>query len=206
MTLDAPFLMRFFDTVLVTAAASWTAILLFFSFAIVPIVFRDLDADLAARFVRSIFPRYYAWLTTLATIALPAAICGPLAYPEYRSGWVSIKALMIIVAILISIYSSESLVPAINAARDGGAALKVRFDRLHRLSMRLNFVLLLIGSTLLVDQAFRPAPTTSGIVEKTPEQAFETESERARKRIEERRLKSRIVEESKPAAAESSPR
>lgn len=206
MTLDAPFLMRFFDTVLATAAASWTAILLFFSFAIAPIVFRVLEAEDAARFVRAIFPRYYAWITTLTTIALPAEVCGPLAYPEYRSVWVSLKALMITSAILISIYSSESLVPAINAARDEGSAGKTRFDRLHRLSVRLNLVLLLIGSTLLVDQAFRPAPTTSGIVEKTPEQTFETERERSRKRIEERRSKNPVGERSKPAGLDSSPR
>jgi hypothetical protein len=37
------------------------------------------------------------------------------------------------------------MVPAINAARDAGAAGKARFDRLHRVSVLFTVVILILG-------------------------------------------------------------
>ena len=61
------------------------------------------------------------------------------------------------------LYAGNSLTPAINAARDAGPAEHPRFDRLHRRSVRLNGLVLVLGMGLLVAFATRPAPRTSGI-------------------------------------------
>jgi hypothetical protein len=64
------------------------------------------------------------------------------------------------------LYCGNSLTQAINTARDAGPGQAERFDRLHRRSVRLNSVVLLVGLALLVAFATRKAPRTEGIVEK----------------------------------------
>jgi hypothetical protein len=59
--------------------------------------------------------------------------------------------------------------PLINQARDEGPASRERFDRLHRDSVRLNAVVLLIGVGLIVGFALKKGPTTGGIEEPPPE-------------------------------------
>jgi hypothetical protein len=162
-------LLELFDSIYVLALTAWVGSILFFSFAVAPIVFRVLDPPLAAKFLRALFPRYYAWGATAGAIALPAFVAGPLCYPEYRGPLVGVQAMAILFCILVMLYAGNSLTPAINAARDAGAEGADRFERLHRRSVRLNAIVLIVGSALLIRFATRPAPTTSGIVEHRPE-------------------------------------
>ena len=74
-------LLAIFDSIYLVALSAWVGAILFFSFGVAPIIFRVLGADAAARFVRALFPRYYAWGVGATAVALPALICGPLAYP-----------------------------------------------------------------------------------------------------------------------------
>lgn len=174
-------LLDIFDSIYVTALAAWVGAILFLSFGVAPIIFRVLGAEAAAHFVRALFPRYYAWNVGATAIALPALICGSLAYPELRGMGVGIRALGIIAGLLIMLYCGNSLIPAINAARDAGPAAATRFDQLHKRSVWLNGVTLLIGLALLVAFAIRRPVQTSGLNEMTPNErvAYDNDFSRA---------------------------
>ena len=174
-------LLAIFDSIYLFSLTAWVGAILFFSFGVAPIIFRVLGAEAAARFVRALFPRYYAWGVVSTAVALPALICAPLAYPEFRATSVGIQALMIIAGLLIMLYCGNSLTPAINAARDAGPPEAARFDRLHKRSVRLNAVALLLGLTLLVGFAIRRPARTSGLNEMTPIErvAYDNEFSRA---------------------------
>lgn len=169
-----------FDSVYLIALAAWVGSILFFSFGVAPIIFKVLGADAGAEFVRALFPRYYLWGSIAGAVALPAAIAVPLAFPELRGPGVGVQAMTILAGTLIMLYAGNSLTPAINAPRDAGPAAKERFDQLHRRSVRLNGVALLLGLALLVGFAARPSPSTAGIVEPSPVERTLRELERLR--------------------------
>lgn len=166
--MSARFLLGIFDSVYLIALAAWTGEILFFSFAVAPIVFTTLGKEAGERFVRALFPRYYAWGAMAGAIALPAFIAGPLCYPEFRGPRIGVQAMLILGAILLTLYAGNSLTPAINAARDEGPSGDARFRRLHFRSVVLNLTVLVVGIGLLIAYANRPAPRTSGIVEPSP--------------------------------------
>jgi hypothetical protein len=187
--LTARSLLHIFDAVYLLALAAWVGSIAFFSFGVAPILFKVLPKEHGARFVRALFPRYYAWGAIAGALALPAFLGGPLSFPEYRGPWVGVQALIILAGTLVMFYCGQTLTPAINAARDAGPEGHERFERLHRRSVRLNAVALLLGVGLIVAFAARPASTTSGIVEDTPQArarklAEEFEKRRAIRRIE----------------------
>jgi len=141
---------------------------LFFSFGVAPIIFNVLGAEAGGKFVRALFPRYYLWGAISGAVALPSLVAVPLCYPEYRGPMVGVQALAIIGCTLIMLYAGNSLTPAINQARDAGPSGHRRFQQLHRRSVRLNALVLMVGLGLLVGFATRPAPKTSGILEQSP--------------------------------------
>jgi hypothetical protein len=161
-------LLALFDSIYVLAMALLVGSVVFFSFAVAPIIFRVLGAEAGGRFVRALFPRYYLWGAVCGAIALPAFVAGPLCFPEYRGIAVGVQALMLLCCTLIMLYGGNSLVPEINRARDEGPSSHDRFERLHRRSVGLNALVLVIGVGLLVAYAWRPAPRTAGIIELSP--------------------------------------
>jgi putative copper export protein len=170
-------LLHLFDFLFLVAMSAWLGGVLFFSFGVAPLIFRVLPAEYAARFVRAVFPVYYIWGATAGALALPATVCGPLAVPEMRGPSVAIRAGLILLGVLVMFYAGNVLTPAINAARDAGPAQAARFDRLHRRSVRLNALVLVLGLAALGLHVARPGPASSGIVEPTPQEI-------ARKRLE----------------------
>lgn len=166
--MTAPAILAFFNTVYLLAMTAWVGSIAFFSFGVAPIIFRVLGAEAGGKFVRALFPRYYAWGATAGAIALPAVVCGPLAYAEMRGPMVGIQALLVLAGTLIMFYCGNGLTPAINAARDAGEPQKARFDSLHHRSVILNGVVLLIGILLLVLFVVRLSPHSGGIVERAP--------------------------------------
>jgi hypothetical protein len=161
-------LVAVFDSAYIVAMTAWVGSILFFSFGVAPIIFKVLGAEAGGKFVRALFPRYYLWGAISGAVALPSMVAVPLCYPEYRGPMVGVQALAIIGCTLIMLYAGNSLTPAINQARDAGPAGHGRFQQLHRRSVRLNALVLVVGLGLLVGFANRPAPRTSGIVEQTP--------------------------------------
>ena len=175
--MTARFLMIVFDSAYLIALTAWVGSIMFFSFGVAPIIFTVLGTEAGGKFVRALFPRYYAWGAVAGSVALPAAVAVPLCYPEMRGPWVGVQALAIITGVLMMLYAGNSLTPAVNAARDEGPAGKPRFDRLHKRSVRLNAVVLLLGLGLLAAHAARPIPATSGIVEPTLEERAQREAD-----------------------------
>lgn len=161
-------LLALFDSVYLLALAAWVGSVAFFSFGVAPVIFRVLGAEAGSKFVRALFPRYYLWGATAGAIALPAVVCGPMAYPALRGPAVGIQALFILAGTLIMLYCGNALTPAINRARDGGPESASRFDALHKRSVRLNALALLIGVGLIVAFTFRRTPPSGGIVETPP--------------------------------------
>jgi Domain of unknown function (DUF4149) len=167
-SVTAPVLLGIFDSVYLIALTAWVGSILFFSFGVAPIIFKVLDAKSAAKFVRALFPRYYLWGVISCAVALPSLVCGSLSFPERRGPMVGVQAGLIVFSLLIMLYCGNSLTPAINAARDAGPSMSRKFDRLHKRSVNLNVVVLLIGLGLLVSFAIRKGPGAGGIVERLP--------------------------------------
>ncbi|MEO1091769.1 MAG: DUF4149 domain-containing protein [Pseudomonadota bacterium] len=116
-------------TLALVIAAGTLGAMLFFSFATAPLVFRMVADEDAARFIRALFPIYYA------VAAVGTAAAGILVLPDW-TGW-----LLVLVA-LVSLGLRQGLTPLIgdslDARRAGDAAAAERFDRLHRLSVLAN--------------------------------------------------------------------
>lgn len=172
--------MVLFDSIYLIALTAWVGGILFFSFGVAPVIFKVLGAESGGKFVRALFPRYYQWGAISGAVALPSSVAVPLCFPELRGPWVGVRALVIIGSTLAMLYAGNVLTPAINAARDAGPGARARFDGLHRRSVRLNGLVLVLGLGLLVAFAARPAPTTPGIVEPAPSARAAAEARRLR--------------------------
>jgi uncharacterized membrane protein len=170
-------LLHLLDALYLLALACWVGGQLLFVAVVAPVVFRVLPAEAAAKFVRALFPRYFAWGAISAAVGLPCLVCGPLAVPELRGPAVGAQAGLVVVAILLNLYCANALTPRINAAWDAGEPARGRFETLHRRSVRVNGLVLLIGLVLLFWHAFRLAPQSRGIEEPT----FQERAERAGK-------------------------
>jgi hypothetical protein len=166
-------LLWLFDVIYATSLVGWLGAIIFFSFAVAPIIFQTLEAPDAARFVRTLFPRYYVWIAIFSVVALASFTSRPLVVPELRYYNNLIFQGLIIVNIFIAFYCGNSLTPAINRARDAGDAEKPKFDALHKRSVRLNILSLLLGFICLIAFEGRKTPTTAGIVEEPVESRVE---------------------------------
>lgn len=125
------------------AIAATIGAMLFFSICIAPLVFIRLEAQIAARFIRAVFPWYYAF--GLLTSGLAAALCAT--HAPIASG----LAFTVCLGFLLA---RQVLMPAINAARDASMSdptLAQRFERLHRTSVAINVVQIVL---LMVAFAF----------------------------------------------------
>jgi len=151
-------LLTLFDATYLIGLTAWIGAILFFSFGVAPVIFKVLDASSAAKFVRTLFPRYYAWGATAATVALASFTSGVLIYPEFRGVAALVQILGLLGGVLVNLYCGNVLTPKINQARDAGPEQSERFDRLHRLSVRLNAAMMLGGLALIVAFASRPEP------------------------------------------------
>ncbi len=168
-------LLSLFDFVYALSLVGWLGAILFFSFAVAPIIFSVLGAEPAARFVRALFPRYYLWIAIASVISLASFTARPLIYPELRAWSNLLTQGLLLAVILIALYCGNSLTPAINRARDAGEPEKPKFDRLHKRSVRLNVVMLFVGLFCIYAFEARSAPQTDGIVELSIEDRVEYE-------------------------------
>ncbi|MEL7545227.1 MAG: DUF4149 domain-containing protein [Pseudomonadota bacterium] len=104
--------------------------MVFFPSVVAPTVFRSLDTDRAGKFLRDLFPAYYAFIIFLSAIALVSL---------YTQLAIAIGLMLVIVSTLLV---RQLLVPAINSWRDqelagiDGAARKFALG--HRISVVIN--------------------------------------------------------------------
>ena len=120
--------------------------MLYFALGFAPLVFTRLPAETAARFIRAVFPVYYAMGAGTALLATLLLL------PTGR--WAALAlAAAVAAGFLVARFA---LMPAVNAARDAGlagdAAANRRFARLHGGSVALNGAqaLALVGLLVLL--------------------------------------------------------
>ncbi|MEE2789912.1 MAG: DUF4149 domain-containing protein [Myxococcota bacterium] len=109
-----------------------------FAAVIAPTVFQTLAPDAAGQLLRAVFPRLYILCASLSGVsALVFAVLGQF-----------VPAALMAAMVVIYLYSRGPLTTQINTARDaelaGDTAAKDRFDRLHKLSVRI-FSMQLLG-------------------------------------------------------------
>jgi hypothetical protein len=103
--------------------------MLFFAGVVAPLTFRTLPSDVAADFIRALFPVYYA---VLMAVTAAAAL----------SLWDRREAPVLAAVAVLFAFARWGLMPRINRARDlhllGEAEEGKIFRRLHRLSVLIN--------------------------------------------------------------------
>ena len=119
------------------AAAGVFGSMAFFSLVMAPLIFIKLDPSTAGKFIRQVFPWYYFSVAILAIISF---ICLFYNYPidAFVMGGIS----------CVTIFAWQILMPCINKNRDlmlgGNSKAAYRFNWLHRFSVIINGVLLLL--------------------------------------------------------------
>jgi hypothetical protein len=118
--------------------------MLFFPSVVAPVVFTSLPEAQAGAFLRSMFPRYYAFMIALSLIAALLFLVG--------SNQSAFLATLVCLFVGVStLWVRQWLLPRINAARDaqlaGDTEAGRRFDRDHKLSVGINLLqlVLLVG-------------------------------------------------------------
>jgi uncharacterized membrane protein len=142
------------------AVSIWVGSVAFFSFIVAPAIFRTLPRHQAGDVVGAIFPTYY-WVGHLCG----ALALGTLILAARSDGW-SAKAaavgVFLVVMLGANIYAGFVVQPKvvqvkaeIREATSGGEVpppleMKEKFDRLHKLSVQLNGVVLVGGILVLI--------------------------------------------------------
>lgn len=116
------------------ATAILLGTMLFFSFAMTPVIFAKLDSEQAARTVRALFPVYY-----LVIIICGAAGALTLALDEQP-----VPSSLLAIVAGFAVLARQLVIPRLDAlrvAKTAGDAVAVRqFKRLHGLSMVVNLM------------------------------------------------------------------
>ena len=120
-------------------ASGILGIMLFFSFAIAPIIFKSLDEKNARNFIRNIFPYYYSINLTLSILAV---ICFVI-LNSYELGFYLILTVTILFA-----FSQFVLMPMINKFRDTKQTKKFNYS--HGLSVVINIIQMICLVVILI--------------------------------------------------------
>ncbi len=127
----------------VLAAALVLGGMALFSFVMAPLVFRVLERETAATFMRAAFPRYYDTMMGAAIIAAGSTGLRDLIDAVLMGG--------VAVAFIVL---RHALLPALNRHREarqaGDAAAEAAFRRLHGLSMVVNLVQMAVVAFVVV--------------------------------------------------------
>jgi hypothetical protein len=132
----------------VTSAGLWAGAGLFFSLVTLPTLFMNMESAEAGRNAALLFPGYYAFGLGAGVLSLLAAAI------LARSGnrrWYGV-ALAVAVALSCQAYATTSVRPRMSELR-GVPTGVAEFQRLHRVSVRLNTVVLIVSFALLAGSA-----------------------------------------------------
>ena len=121
--------------------------IVFQSFVVAPAVFGSLETDAARSFLRTLFPRFFRLNLVIAALACAALLAAGLV-----NGWsvLEIWGTAATAVMALSMFASLAVVPAINKARDAGAEGEATFRRLHRLTVMLTVLALLLSVAVIV--------------------------------------------------------
>lgn len=119
----------------------------FFSLVLAPLVFTKLPLDIAAAFIRQVFPWYYLTMGITTLVALVTLVLEPY---DVRV-WEIVSTGLVLAGF---VYARQVLMPMINRARDaemaGDTGAARRFKRLHGISVIINGVQWLAVLTALI--------------------------------------------------------
>lgn len=125
------------------ATASLFGAMLFFSFAVTPVVFATLEAAQASRLIRALFPVYY----------LVIILCGAVAAVTLAVGQRPLPAAAMALVAGLAVLTRQLLIPQLDALRPGreagDATATRRFRLLHGASMALNLAQILAVAGVL---------------------------------------------------------
>jgi uncharacterized membrane protein len=132
----------------------WVGEVVFFSFVVAPSLFKAFPAADAGRAVGVIFPRYYGIGYACGVVLLAASVA-------LRGGagsrlWWSVNSLLVALMLAATLYAGLAIQPRAAALRpqlhdeNAPQTAKDEFDRLHRLAVMLNSVVLLGGVAVSV--------------------------------------------------------
>lgn len=133
----------------------WVGSIIFFSFFTAPSLFKALPVEFAGKAVSAIFPKYYAAGYTSGFVALITLfILG------FKNGiWSPFKMLMIILMLGLTLFAALNIHPRARALKEEMQAttdtveqehLKQEFDRVHKISVVFNGIVLLLGILLVL--------------------------------------------------------
>lgn len=150
------------------AVSVWLGSVAFFSFVAAPAIFRTLPKQQAGDVVGAIFPTYYWVGHVCGAVALAGLVVAA------RSGGWSVRAavagLLLVVMLGANVYAGFVVQPKVVKAKveireatsehsvPPPIELKERFDKLHKLSVQLNVVVLAGGLVVLALSALSLKP------------------------------------------------
>jgi uncharacterized membrane protein len=135
--------------------ALWIGGMSIFTFIVTPAIFRSFGRDMAGEIVGKLFPGYFFYTLLLPVLALVLFFPVRSALAASAHKW---SLLLIITAILISLFASFKLHPEIRKIKqeihsfEAGSRespLRKKFAQLHGVSAVLNLLLLADGTVLL---------------------------------------------------------
>lgn len=146
------------------ALAVWGGAVVFFTFITTPIVFADLDRDMAAGLLGHLFPRFFQVQLVCSAVAL--AFIAARRYFGAPPRKLTIAAgVMLAVALAIALYNNFALLPEMTAAQERVTSFvttakddpaRVAYGQLHGRAMILNGLAALLGGATLALAAFDP--------------------------------------------------
>ena len=139
---------------LTVSAGTWVGAIVFQSAVVAPTVFVDLNEAAARSFLRTLLPRFFR-----LGLACGALMLAGLLGVGLVAGWsVAVLLLASGTGVMIALQAiSLAMVPHINAARDAGESGRTKFTRLHRTTVLLTVVVLLLGIAILAAVAAQAA-------------------------------------------------
>lgn len=133
----------------VMALIVWIGSIVFFSFAVAPVVFQVLPREQAGALTSAAFPIYYAVGCGCGLVLLLS--CLLLRGSALKKGLWTGNATVIAGMFALTLYAAVSVQPRATALRpqlhgaDASSEAKQEFDRLHRLAVMLNGAVLVGG-------------------------------------------------------------
>jgi hypothetical protein len=135
--------------------AAWIGIMAFFSFVAAPQLFRVLGRQEAGELVATLLPAYYHWGIALSGLAVGALVVVGARAAAGRLRHLLAASLGAIMVVSLA-WALGITLPEANRARRVGE--DTAFAAAHRRAVRLNVLVLLCGTAVVVLEALTPIP------------------------------------------------
>ncbi len=111
----------------------------FFAFLFTPLVFKFVEREDAAKFLRQVFPVYHRVMAAMAIIPALILVAG-------HAYMVEVVSLLAVAAVFL--FAARVLVPMANTARETGDQAK--FSKIHRISVILHMIQFIVVFVMFI--------------------------------------------------------